>query len=287
MKQLLLLFLIAPFTLIARVDPRIPQTAPYEGVKSVKAEYIFIIPKGNDTAITETFHYNEAGFLVRYDYHLHMMKNPDYSVASDYTYRSNDMWTMTVYKNNRLSDSAVVKGAWANHYWWHEGKLSQVNEFRGDTFTEKEVVDGDTVLRHRDTVSPEQKDEFWDYQHAGKFARKSFRRSADSDTTCYLDANGKCMVMIVNFYDSNFKPIKTNYYNYNVKRFDLFYLPYNERMEMIFFLNKSRKGHWSFEITRKFNEKGWLVEEYFTDARPNRGANGTAMLKKYTYGLYP
>jgi hypothetical protein len=285
MKPLLLLSLLMPFALSARVDPRIPKTASYGGVKSMKTEYIFIIAKGNDTAITETFQYNEAGFLVKYDYDLHMMKNPNYSMSSIYTYRSNDAWTATSYKNNKMSDSAVVKGAWANHYWWHEGKLSQINEFRGDTFAEKNISDGDTTLMHQD-IGNAAEDDFWDYRHAGEFARKSYARSTDSDTTCYIDEIGKCMVMVVNFYDSNFKPVKTNYYNYSVKRFDLFYLPHNERTSMVFFLNKSSKGKWSFEITRKYNEEGWLIEEYFTDARPNSRGNSPPMLKKYTYELY-
>lgn len=284
MKHALLFLLIIPFTLSARVDPRIPRKAPYDGVKSVECTYIFVIKSGNDTSITERSQYNENGFLTAYDYHQHMMKNPHYIMNTRYQYQSQDAWTQINYSNNKITDSAVVKGAWANHYWLNNGKLSQINEFRGDTFAEKKIVSGDTVLVHSDVGNSTALDDFWDYSHAGSFAKKSFVRSTDTDTTSYLDADGKCLVMIVNFYDNNFKCVKTDYYNYRVKRFDLMYLQYNEQQSMIFFLNKSKKGHWSYEVTRKFNEKGWLIEEYSTDAHPYR--NGTPMLKLYKYEVY-
>lgn len=286
MKQLLLLFLAIPCSLIARVDPRIPKTAPYDGVKSMQATYIFVIKSGNDTSITETFRYNEYGYLTNYDYDLHMMKNPPYQMRSVYSYQSQDAWIQTTYKNNKITDSAIVKGGRADHYWWSGGKVTQINEFRGDSFAEKNIVNLDTVFVHGDSKASLLSDPFWDYRNAGKFANKSLTRSADTDTTRYLNDKGECLVMIVNYYDNNFRPVKTDYFNYKVKRFDLMYLPYNERMDMTFFLNKSRKGHWSYEITRKFNEKGWLTEEYFTDARPYKGANGTPMIRKYEYTTY-
>ncbi len=285
MKHALLFLLIVPFTLNARVDPRISKVAPYEGVKTMDVTYIFVIRSGNDTGMSESFRYNETGMLTDYSYDQHLMKNPHYHTNSTYRYKSKDAWTQTTYRNQKISDSAVVNGSWANHYWWHDGKISQLNEFRRDSFAERNIVNGDTVLKHMDYGNPP-RDEFWDYSHAGKFASKSSTRSANTDTIRYLDANGKCLVMIVNFYDSNFRPVKTDYYNFKVKRFDLFYMPYNEKMDMIFFLNKSKKGQWSFEITRKYNEKGWLIEEYCTDARPYKGANGTPMLKLYKYTLY-
>jgi hypothetical protein len=286
MKHALFFLLIIPLALSARIDPRVPKLAPYQGVKSMEVTYIFVIKSGNDTSITETSRYNEAGMLTDYSYNQHMMKNPHYTTNTTYRYQSKDAWTQATYSNGKISDSAVVKGSWANHYWLYEGRLTQINEFRGDTFSEKKIVSGDTVLVHTDVDKPVVLDEFWDYDHAGKFTSKSSTRSTDTDTTRYLDANGKCLVMIVNFHDSNFQPIKTDYYNYNVKRFDLLYLPYTENQSMIFFLNKSKKGHWSFEITRKFNEKGWLTEEYMTDAHPYKGANGTPMLKLYKYTTY-
>ena len=287
MKHGLLFLLILPFALSARVDPRIaPKKAPYDRVKSVECTYIFVIKSGNDTSITETFQYNETGFLTSYFYDQHMMKNPHYSMKTTYRYQSQDAWTQATYSNGKISDSAVVNGSWANHYWYYNGRITQLNEFRGDTFAEKNTVNGDTVLKHSDVTHSTTKDEFWDYDHAGTFTRKSFVKSADTDTTCYLDAEGNCLVMVVNFYDNNFKPIKTDYYNFKVKRFDLFYLPYTEQQSMVFFLNKSKKGHWSYEITRKYNDKGWLIEEYQTDAYPNRGGHGQPMLKKYKYTLY-
>ena len=287
MKHALLLFLIIPFVLSARVDPRVPpQKAPYTGVKSVECTYIFVIKQGNDTSIAETFQYNESGFLTSYFYDQHMMKNPHYSMKTTYRYQSQNAWTQATYSNGKISDSAVVNGSWANHYWYYNGRVTQLNEFRGDTFAEKNTVNGDTVLKHRDVTPSATKDEFWDYNHAGTFARKSFVKSASTDTTCYLDAEGNCLVMVVNFYDGNLNCVKTDYYNYRVKRFDLLYLRYSEGQSMIFFLNKSKKGHWSYEITRKYNEKGWLIEEYSTDANPNRGGNGTPMLKLYKYTLY-
>lgn len=286
MKHALLFLLIIPFALSARVDPRIRKKAPYDGVKSMEVTYIFVIKSGNDTSITEKFNYNEAGSLTAYEYNLHMMKTPPYSLNTTYQYQSPNAWTQANFRNKKISDSAIVNGSWANHYWWDDGKLSQINEFRGDTFAEKKIASGDTVLVHTDVSKPSVSDEFWDYSHAGTFAKKTFVRSTGTDTTSYLDANGKCMVMIVNFYDKALNCVKTDYYNYEVKRFDLMYLPYNERMSMTFFLNKCKKGHWSYEITRKYNEKGWLIEEYNTDARPNKGSNGTPMLKLYKYETY-
>lgn len=286
MKHALLLFVILPLSLSTqRVDPRIPQFAPYPGVKSVEATYIFLIKSGNDTSITESFQYDVDGMLTDYGYHQHMMKNPHYQTCSTYRYQSQDVWTQKTYKNNVLTDSIVVKGRWANTYNFYQGKFHEMHEFRGDSASEKVLNGLDTVVRPNRNVNPTM-DPFWDYNHAGAFAKKLFVRSTDTDTTRYLDANGKCLVMLVNFYDNNFKPVKTHYYNFNVKRFDLFYLPYSEKMDMTFFLNKSKKGHWSYEITRKYNEKGWLIEESLTDARPNKGSNGTPMLKLYKYEVY-
>lgn len=286
MKHVLLLLLTFPLAVSAgRPDPRIPKVAPYVGVKSVEATYIFVIKKGNDTSITESFNYNEAGMLTDYSYDQHMMKNPHYNTNATYRYQSTDAWTEMVYKNHKLTDSVVVKGRWANTYNFNNGLFHEMHEFRGDSAREKVVKDGDTIVRPNREANP-QLDPFWDYYNAGKFASKTIERSVDTDTTRYLDNDGKCLVMVVNFYDGNLRCVKTDYYNYRVKRFDLMYLRYSEGQSMIFFLNKSKKGHWSYEITRKYNEKGWLTEEYYTDARPNKGSNGTPMLKLYKYTTY-
>lgn len=286
MKQLLLLFLIVPFALSARrEDPRIPKTAPYDGVKTMEVSYVFVIKSGNDTGMSEMFNYNEHGYLTNYDYDMHLMKNPNYHYSDTYTYQSKDEWTRMTYKNKVMTDSVVVRGNWANWYNYYGGKFHELHEYRGDSAREKVVREGDTIVRPNRVANPAL-DPFWDYRYAEKFASKTTARSVDSDTTRYFNAAGKCLAMIVNFYDSNFKPVKTDYYNFKVRKFELFTLPYSDRLDMIFFLNKSKKGHWSYEITRKYNEKGWLIEEYLTDAHPNRGHNGTPMIKQYKYTLY-
>jgi hypothetical protein len=251
----------------------------------MKATYIFINPKGNDTGMTETFAYNEAGLLTDYGYHQHLMKNPPYQLRTVYRYQSEVAWTQMTYRNKTLTDSVVVRGAWANWYYWHSGILTEVHEYRGDSAREKVVRDGDTVVRPNRLANPSF-DPFWDYYNAEKYAGKTVSRSVDSDTTRYLNDAGECLVMVINFYDNNFRPVKTNYYNFRIKRFDLFYLPYNERLNMIFFLYRSKKDKWSFEIVRKYNEKGWLIEESFIDAFPNKGGHGAPMMKKYEYTVY-
>lgn len=286
MKQLLLLVLIVPCALSARrEDPRIPKTAPYDGVKAMEVSYVFVIKSGNDTGMSETFRYNEYGYVANYDYDQHLMKNPHYHMTSTYQYQSRDAWTQTIYKNKKLTDSVVVRGGWANAYRYSEGMFHEKVEYRGDSMRGKVVKEGDTIVRPFCHPNPEP-DPFWDYTSGSKFTSKTTSRSTDTDTTRYLDANGECMVMIVNFYDNNFRPVKTDYYNFKAKKFFLFTLPYNDRLDMIFFLNKSKKGHWSFEITRKYNDKGWLIEEHFTDAHPNKGGNGNPMVKQYKYTLY-
>jgi hypothetical protein len=282
MKQALLFLLILPVTLNARrSDPRTLKVAPYDAVKSMKATYIFSNPKGNDTGITETFVYNENGWLTNYTYDLHMMKNPPYFISSVYQYQSEDSWTQLTYKNKKLSDSAVVKGRWANTYNFYEGKFHEMHEFRGDSAREKVVKGVDTVAYPNGLVNPNP-DPFWDNSGVGKYARKSFVRSANTDTICYLDAQGECMVMIVNFYNSNIKPVKTEYYNYRKGRFDFAHLPYNERLDMNFFLNKSKKGAWSYQVLRKYDSLGNLLEEQWNPT----GKKETVVIKKYEYQYY-
>lgn len=246
---------------------------------------MFVIRSGNDTGMTETFLYNENGYLDEYSYDQHLMKNPHYVLKKTYAYQSQDAWTEMIYKNGARTDSNVVRGGWANTYNFYEGIFHEMHEYRGDSAREKVLINGDTVVRPNRLVSPYE-EPMWDYYHAGNFANKKLTRSVDTDTTRYYNDKGECLTMTVNFYDSNFKAVKTDFYNFKVKRFDLFYLPYTDRQDMIFFLNKSKKGHWSYEITRKYNEKGWLIEEYMTDAHPNRGGNGTPMLKLYNYSVY-
>lgn len=282
MKQFLLLFLIIPFTLSARrEDPRIPKTAPYDGVKAMEVSYVFVIKSGNDTAITETLQYNEYGYLTNYVYDQHMVKNPPYFISTTYQYQSQDVWTQMTFKNKKITDSIIVRGGWANWYNYRDGKIFEWHEYRGDSTQERVIQGLDTINRTKRRIDYSL-DPFWDYRNNVAFASKSLSRSVNSDTTTYMSAQGEGLIRVVNFYDNNFRAVKTDYYNYGLKKFEFMTLPYSEKMDMIFWLMKSRKGKWSFEVRRKFNEKGWLVEEYIDDA----GSQRNDLIKLYKYELY-
>lgn len=287
MKRILFFLIVLPLTVFAhRDDPRVRKEAPYAGVKSVKTTTFFTLPKENnklDTCSVETGAYNMDGLLTQHDYSVIMQKNPWYAYRETYTYSDTDAWTLRTYRRGVLTDSASVNGSWANCYAFQDGKPQVVHEYRGDSLQEKLITGTDTVYWAKKMNRYVSRDEFWDYDNAGSFAKTAVSRSIDGpDTVSYLDAAGKCLVKYITYYNSSGNTTKIDYYNYGVKTFQFKRLTYSEKMNMTFFLEKSKKGNWSYRILYEYNEKGQLIEERWIDANPKRNQ----VVRVYTYEFY-
>ena len=83
-------------------------------------------------------------------------------------------------------------------------------------------------------------------------------------------------------YTGNGATARIDYYNYGVKTFHFRRLTYSDKLEMTFFLEKSRKGHWSYQVLYTYNDREQLIEERWVDANPKRNE----VVKKYEYVFY-
>jgi hypothetical protein len=287
MKRAFLFLILLPQIVSAhREDPRVRREVPYAGVKTVTKITFFTLPKENDkldTSIIETYFYNPEGFLTQHDLSMIMQKNPEYMCRETYSYSAADAWTQHVYRRGVLTDSVRVNGTWANCYLFHDGKPEIVHEYRGDSLQEKLINGTDTVYWAKKQNRFVGRDSFWDYDHAGSFARTTTAHSSDgSDTVSYLDDAGRCLVRYISHHNRTGQITRIDYYNYEVKRFDFKRLTYSEKMEMTFFLEKSRNEQWSYQVLYMYNDSGQLAEEKWIDPDPKKNQ----IVIRYAYEFY-
>lgn len=287
MKHVLLLLTFLPLCVSAhREDPRERKEAPYAGVKTVKTVTYFTLPKDGgklDTCIVETDLYNTDGLLTQHDYAMVLQKNPRYDYRDKYSYSAEDAWTQQTYKRGILTDSILVKGSAAKHYNFSEGKPRALYEYRGDSMQEKMINGVDTIFRATKPHKYLNRDEFWDYANAGSFARKAVMTNKDgAATVTYYNEQNEALVSYEEHRVFGGRVSQIDYYNYGVKRFDFAHLTYSEKMEMGFFLEKSKKGHWSYQVLYTYNDMGQLIEEKWVDPNPKKNQ----VVKKYEYQFY-
>ncbi len=288
MKHAVLFLAFVPIFLNAQVaDPRISETTPALGIQSVKTTtFIKTVRDGDklDTAVKQFSYFNKQGLLTESRYATVLDKGT-YTSRRQYFYNPECCWRNIYYENDVVRDCTFVCEGCGEDNWglvksFGESGRIVLHEYEGDSVRERVITGIDTVNRPWKKLM--HTDAFWDYKNAGAFARRQITKSVDSDTVKYLDQNGECLVMIVNHFNNSFQNVQTNYYNYKIKNFVFMKIRYNDKMDMGFFLEKCKKGRWSYQVLRNFDNKGLVVEEKYIDSNKKK----PVIIKRFEYEYY-
>jgi hypothetical protein len=314
MRRLLAIVLIFPAVVFAQnTDPRIkPQS--HAGVKSVQLTvtkiytatvktYDTVGPPGipivrthrekqliYDTTVTEFSRYDREGNLV-----YNECVSWD-SIATEYIYDSDSSWTATSSFHTRTYDnSAMTVFHWNNASRYDTVAVignSAVMKYCGSTFTRIEIFNGDSS-RSRYTYAngstekwsgrtTSRSDSFWDYYSSEYYASKLITHSEAEDTVKYLDNHGRCLIKVINHFDSAGRVESSEYYNYSVNRFAVQRMWTMPFFTKTYFLPINRSGSPSCEVFRKYDERGLLVQEQIV----NNQRDNFSIIRSYKYVLY-
>lgn len=242
MKRLLLLFLFLPPSVYAQnLDPRILHRAPDTNVKSVAITTVlhgFYNKEVTDTIIRaglklvdkhiernspftrsltlDSMAYDGKGrlefhlqrFLFSYSYDAEAKVYFYDEFQNSYKYQSDTNWIcITSWNVSELVHTTWVNGNQAARL--HGASTSsRKSEYVGDTCF------SDAAIKNQKNQSASSKqDEFWDYEHAGYFARKIISKTATVDTITYYDKLKNKVFMIIEFYDRDHRNVKSEYYS--------------------------------------------------------------------------
>lgn len=281
MRLLLYIFIGITFTSLSAQnvndDPRGWKLEPGVGLKSKMVVGMIEVKKDSkpDSMFLEVSRYGEDGRMDSYTYRTILDKST-YNRKTVYQYWDGGFDSKS-YINGALYDSAIVRGDSAFVYR-KNGTL--LHYYKGDTMKEYVIANGIKMFRSARALV--QRDPFWDYRNAGNFSKRTVSKAENTDTVRYLNEKSEVMVMIVNQYDTAHHHVQSDYYNYRVKKFIFMRYSYNENLDMAYYLLKSKKGHPSYTVKRKFNEVGLLTEERIKGLRKSEGV----LVKTYFYTYY-
>lgn len=262
-------------------DPREKKIAPRKKICVMTVASLISTQKDTakcDTISVEKFTYSPAtGFLERYDYRV-KLDGGTFTSRTEYEYWQANSWRVHEFENGVEVSTGEVNNDTAHIVSPRENGRTVLYDYKGDSLQESVVAGIDTVRRPWKYYFREW-DAEWDYDHAGTFARRVITKSIESDSIRYIDAQGKCMMMVVHHFNAMFKPIKSEYFNYSIKTFGLLQMRYTSTMDMIFYLNRSKSGKCTYVVLRKYSESGLLLEEKFIP----KAHSSSIVTKVYTY----
>jgi len=264
-------------------DPREKKVSPGRDVYGMTVVTLISTQRDtlkSDTICVENYAYSfGTKFLERYDYRV-KLDGGTFSSRTDYQYWQANAWSVREYENGVEVSTGEVRNDTAQIISPRENGRTVVYDYVGDSLQESVVTGSDTVRRARKFYfrawDPE-----WDYEHAGTFARRVVTKSADCDSIRYLNADGKCLIMIVHHFNAMFKPVKSEYFNYGIKTFGLIQMRYTSYMNMIFYLKRSKRGKCTYVVLRKYTDTGLLLEEKFVP----KTKSVSIVTKKYSYTI--
>lgn len=310
LRLLLVLILLPVIAFSQNLDPRIAHHSPGTNVKSVKittVKYGFFNKQVVDTVIRagikftdtriernapfadslaiDSMEYDRKGRLQYHAQKLLFLRKMDsltgkyrfIELRSAFQYQSDTEWVcMYTRESGEIIYTTKVNGNHALRLRPSDGSVNY--EYTIDT----------CVIRYEGLIKEQEKpfassksDPFWDYMHAGYFARKAVSTTSTVDTIRYFDKLKNCIFMVIHFYDHEHRNVRTEYHSLGVRKFSLLTMKMNPIFDQSLILTQKRYG-WACEVNRKFNEQGLVIEEEYKlpGEYPDR------YVRSYEYGYF-